>query len=229
MLKGIDTYNQYPQILFFGSCFGHQLICQALFTPSPPQTSIVTRSPHGWELGIHPIRLSPQFLAHFGPITNNENAPAGSDLVRMQFVHADHVSVSVMPKGFANIGSTEACEIQGVWKKNRVLTYQGHIEFDEFVNKETIKVFGTTCGWDNERMRCALEMTEGVDDAGWASSVLFKFLMEGIEERDERQRESVVVPLLVPVVRETCSAQNNVVEKGLDWKGVEVKEMEVGA
>jgi hypothetical protein len=101
----------------------------------------------------------------------------------MQFVHADHVSElsnPILPSGFVNIGSTKLCAIQGLWEKNRVLTYQGHIEFDEFVNRETIRAFGTICGWDDERMQTSLASTEGVDDSAWASSVLVRFFMEGL-------------------------------------------------
>lgn len=104
----------------------------------------------------------------------------------MQFVHADHVWVPVLPAGFQNIGSTPKCAIQGVWQENRVLTYQGHIEFDEFVNRETIRAFGIKAGWAAAELQSALRSTEGVDDAGWASGVLVRFFEEGVRNRIAR-------------------------------------------
>ena len=70
-----------------------------------------------------------------------------------------------------SIGRSEHCALQGVWKKGRVLTYQGHAEFDRFVNGETAKVFG--------RGLWSLETVERDDDALWAAGVMVRFFLEG--------------------------------------------------
>lgn len=132
----------------------------------------------------------------------------------MQFVHADHVSMPVLPAGFKNIGSTPKCEIQGVWQENRVLTYQGHIEFDEFVNRETIRAFGVKAGWGEGEMESALRSTEGVDDASWASGVLVRFFEEGIQSRMAKDEAQVY---------EVASLEMN--EKGV--LDVEVRPVEI--
>lgn len=74
------------------------------------------------------------------------------------------------------MGQTEKCELQGVWEKGRVLTLQGHAEFDEFVNGETLKVFGK--GWDEGVLEAALRGVEGVDDAVWVAGVMLRFFLE---------------------------------------------------
>src|SRR5437879_6195083 len=62
----LEIYTQHTHIKLFGSCFGHQLICHALF--STPNHRAVSRDPKGWELGVHPITLSKAFFKHFGPV-----------------------------------------------------------------------------------------------------------------------------------------------------------------
>ena len=73
-------------------------------------------------------------------------------------------------EGFESIGRSEHCALQGIWKRGRVLTYQGHAEFDRFVNGETGKVFGKG-EWN-------LETIERDDDAVWAAGVMLKFFLE---------------------------------------------------
>lgn len=64
---------------------------------------------------------------------------------RLQFVHADQVS-SPSPLSLTQpwvlVGSTKHCAVQGVYLPGRVLTLQGHFEFDKFENRQTMKIFG---------------------------------------------------------------------------------------
>ncbi|TVY14058.1 putative glutamine amidotransferase-like protein [Lachnellula arida] len=172
-------YTSYPSIKIFGSCFGHQLLCHVLF--SPPGKNVVCRDPKGWELGVHPTTLSSAFISNFGPVTSN---PLHADQLRLQFVHADHVDLPGLSEGFHSIGSSQHCSLQGVWKKGRVLTYQGHAEFDGFVNGETVKVFGKAV-WDQTFMEESLKAVDGEDDSIWAAQVMLRFFME--EETEERK------------------------------------------
>jgi GMP synthase-like glutamine amidotransferase len=159
-----DLYIAHPTIKIFGSCFGHQLFCHAIFSTS--STTVVARDPAGWELGIHPINLSLPFISQYGPVLSNASFPSQ---LRLQFVHADHVALSasqMKEEGFESIGRSEHCALQGVWKRGRVLTYQGHAEFDGFVNGETLKVFGKPI-WSAQRLGEALKSVDGDDDAVW--------------------------------------------------------------
>lgn len=185
----------------FGSCFGHQVICSALVSPpsSPAagRPAVVTKNPAGWELGIHAITLSPAFMRAFPmDLLALPSAPAFSDRrgdakLRLQLVHNDHVNLPP-PTGlpadgddnnddavFASIGWTPRCAVQGVYDGDRVLTLQGHFEFDRFVNTETVKVFGAK--WEEGALREAIRMIEegegGKDDAGWAAEMVMAFFM----------------------------------------------------
>ncbi|KAL2069442.1 hypothetical protein VTL71DRAFT_14121 [Oculimacula yallundae] len=178
-----DTYNNFPHLKIFGSCFGHQILAHAIFsTPSAP---VVSHDPAGWELGVHPITLTPSFLSHYGPVTSNPSSPAH---LRLQFIHADHVvlSPSMMRKeGFESIGRSEHCALQGIWKRGRVLTYQGHAEFDRFVNGETAIVFGKG-DW-------SMESVMKDDDALWAAGVMLRFFLEEGEKLCRVEMETEVM------------------------------------
>jgi len=124
--------------------------------------------------------LSTPFLTHYGPVSSNPNSPSS---LRLQFVHADHVTHPTsheawVSEGWHSIGASQHCKLQGVWRKGRVLTYQGHAEFDAFVNGETIKVFGAA--WEDEMMQAAMRGVEenGDDDSGWAAGVMLRFFLE---------------------------------------------------
>ena len=107
-------------------------------------------------------------------------------------MHADHVVLTpnhLKDEGFESIGRSDHCGLQGVWKRGRVLTYQGHAEFDPFINGETLKVFGKPI-WSAERLREALKSVEGDDDAVWAASVMLRFFLEtGFEDIERANGE----------------------------------------
>lgn len=156
------VYTNYPLVKIFGSCFGHQVIAQALLTPGDgtaiTDTFSTQPAPTGFEMGIQPITLNPSFTAHFPPLAR---ATAKSPF-RIQLIHMDQVlptpealaaaatagetSVS-LPAPWMNIGSSAACPIQGLYYPGRILSYQGHFEFDTYVNSELSQAFGLWKGW----------------------------------------------------------------------------------
>lgn len=178
LILTIELYHEHPRIKLFGSCFGHQLLSHAIFTPlTEPLKAVVCKDPAGWEIGIHATTLTPEFLAFSGSVTSN---PDNTSQVRLQFVHADHVVLSpglMEQEGFVSVGRSKHCALQGVWKRGRVLTYQGHAEFDQFVNGETVKVFGKGV-WTEEFIEEMLNLVRrSDDDAVWAAGVMLKFFL----------------------------------------------------
>jgi GMP synthase-like glutamine amidotransferase len=192
-LTSQETYLTFPHIKIFGSCFGHQILCHALF--STHLSPVVCAHPAGWEVGVHAVTLSPAFVAHFGPVTTNPDSP---NQVRLQMVHADHVvlpfSVSghpdadsdsdslALPEGWISIGSSAHCALQGVYQRGRVLTFQGHAEFDAWVTRETIDAFLRGV-WSTEALEeafVAIGKDGGRDDSLWAAEVMVRFFAEPI-------------------------------------------------
>ncbi|CAM1507965.1 Fc.00g048130.m01.CDS01 [Cosmosporella sp. VM-42] len=174
------TYQNYPKVKIFGSCFGHQIICQSLLGKSG---CIVEKDPKGWELGVHGIQLTDEFRAAFPSVATAADADQellepGPEVLRLQFIHTDHVRLPPkgLPGSWVLVGATKHCAVQGVYEPGRVLTYQGHFEFDRFVNTETIKIFGAM--WKPEKLKRALELMDQDDDAKVAAEMVLRFLLE---------------------------------------------------
>jgi hypothetical protein len=185
------------------------VLCHALF--SAPGENVVSKDPNGWELGVHPIDLTETFMSNFGRVASNLS---NDTQVRLQFVHADHVVIPVLPEGFHSIGRSSNCALQGIWKKGRVLTYQGHAEFDRFVNGETLKVFGKPI-WEEDFLAKSLEQVEKDDDAIWAAAVMLKFFLEDAEEKS--QSEDIVMVKDRGIERGLLSSQSAKISKVVEY------------
>lgn len=182
------VYLKHPHIRFFGSCFGHQIICQSLLRRLGVD-AYVERNPAGWELGVHEVRLTEGFRKEIGPLVAKTVGQEGPKSLKVQLVHGDHVKLPisadgnpVLPPSWSLVGSSQKCTVQGVYQPGRVLTFQGHFEFDGWTNAETIKVFGEH--WDD-----AERVTEGVrraidieDDGSKIAEMVLLFLIEGRDE-----------------------------------------------
>ncbi|KIV99836.1 uncharacterized protein PV09_08505 [Verruconis gallopava] len=181
-----NVYNNHPNVRIFGSCFGHQIVCQSLLRQ---HGVYVEKDPNGWELGVKDIELNKRFLDRMlqqkaedtkqCPIpketSTTRSGNAKTDM-RLQFVHADHVKIPMagLPSDWILVGSTQHCAVQGLYQPGHVLTYQGHFEFDRFINTETLKVFGAS--WEPERLQAALHAIDADDDSELAADMALRFL-----------------------------------------------------
>lgn len=175
------VYDNFPHVKLFGSCFGHQIIAQALLSPA---VRVERAVPHnGGEMGLFSVNLSQEFVERFA-VLKTLSPPC----LRLQMVHGDWVipaTGKTLPEGWMNIGSSERCPVQGLYKPGRVLTYQGHFEFDVFVTRETIIEFGRRLGWDEGVVKGYLETTEKGREG----------CAEGQEDNDESKVAAEVVLL----------------------------------
>lgn len=164
----IDVYRDHPRVKWFGSCFGHQIIAQALLKQYNVR---VDAEPKGHEIGVKSIAMDSKFRSEF--------AKSGFEVpetLRMQFIHGDFVSVpdmDVLPDTWSVLGSTPWCANQGMMEAGRVLTFQGHFEFDRFVNGETVKTFFARKApqWLDE----SLKAVDADDDAELAAEMVLHF------------------------------------------------------
>ncbi|KAH7176893.1 class I glutamine amidotransferase-like protein [Dactylonectria macrodidyma] len=164
-----DVYQQHPSIKIYGSCFGHQIICQAIFRD---QGAVVAKDPSGFELGVHTINVSDEFLESFSGLLPSKS-------LRIQFLHADHVTFmnGSIPNGVHLIGSTSQCQNQGIYQPGRILTLQGHPEFDQFITTECLKLVGHRVGWEEEFLDAAIASATVSDDAAIAANIIVAFFL----------------------------------------------------
>ncbi|KAF2127017.1 class I glutamine amidotransferase-like protein [Dothidotthia symphoricarpi CBS 119687] len=172
----LDVYFNHPRIKMFGSCFGHQLICQSLLREYGAR---VESDPNGWELGVQEVTLKKRFHDAMNLHWRFDRLKDMPEKMRLQFVHHDHVvipSLNTLPNSWMTLGYTKHCAIQGVYQPGRVLTFQGHFEFDKFVNSETIKFFFAP--WKKEEVERILETVDADDDSLAAAEIVLSFLLE---------------------------------------------------
>ncbi|KAH8757299.1 class I glutamine amidotransferase-like protein [Diaporthe sp. PMI_573] len=135
----VTLYTRYPEIKLFGSCFGHHIICQALLKD---HGVAVAKRPSGWEIGVSEVKFTDEFRDAFARRVDR-SVPKSAYL---EFVHADEVILAPkeppLPKPWILLGTTEHCKVPGVYQPGRVLTLQGHFEFDTFKSQETMRIFG---------------------------------------------------------------------------------------
>lgn len=114
------------RVRIIGVCFGHQILGRALGFP-------VCRGEIAWEISVMPMSLTPTgqrlFKVNLKPNT----------LSLMQ-MHRDIVRVdgSELPEGIENLGSTDACQLQGMYKRGKFISVQGHPEFTPDIVKELV-------------------------------------------------------------------------------------------
>lgn len=167
-----EVYFHYPSVKIFGSCFGHQIMCQSLLKEHGVR---VEMDPKGWEIGVKEIRLHERLLRAF-----ERQGTLLDEKMRLQFVHRDHVvipDVESLPAEWMTFGSTDHCAVQGIYEPGRILTLQGHFEFDHFVNSECIKYFFGP-DWDTDRLDEALKAIDADDDSKAAAEMILRFFLE---------------------------------------------------
>ncbi|KAL2207415.1 class I glutamine amidotransferase-like protein [Sarocladium strictum] len=166
-----DTYQSNPRIKIFGSCFGHQIISDYILDGYGAK---VEKDPNGWEVGVHEIKLNDEFRRLFS--SEAATSPEVPSSLRLQFVHADHVRLAKdLPKSWISMGTSKHCQTQGFCQPGRVLTFQGHFEFDRWVNAEILKVFGAA--WEEKARNEALEQIDADDDSDAAAELIVKFFV----------------------------------------------------
>ncbi|KAK9234633.1 class I glutamine amidotransferase-like protein [Lipomyces kononenkoae] len=107
-----------------GICFGHQIISRAL-------GGIVEENSKGWEVSVTKMQLDNDGAAKLFP----EAAVDGE--LRLQQMHRDHVAVP--PPGMHVFATSEMSPVQGLYEEGKVLTLQGHPEFNEEVARSLVE------------------------------------------------------------------------------------------
>jgi GMP synthase-like glutamine amidotransferase len=159
-----------PHIKLFGSCFGHQLLCKTILGLNVKRIK--------WEIGVQPVILSSDFVGEFS-IATGSTPP---NPMRIQLVHEDHVmfpSDEILPPNCIVLGRSAGCQIQGVYWPRRMLTFQGHPEFDRHICREAteaflIEDFEIDSGFREE----TLPAIDQDDDNWWTRQAIWSFFLQ---------------------------------------------------
>ena len=112
-----------------GVCFGHQILARALGAK-------VGRSDAGWEISAGKIDLTESGKELFGKDTLVSNF-WGTSIAHnpdcSQSIHQMHrdIVIGAPPAGCVNLATSSFCDNQGLYSPGRLLSVQGHPEFNE--------------------------------------------------------------------------------------------------
>ncbi|KAG8527562.1 uncharacterized protein KY384_007714 [Bacidia gigantensis] len=108
---------EHPHVKVIGVCFGHQILGRAL-------GSRVAKHERGtWEVSVCEVQQTEKGKELFG----------GKDVLMHKDIVCEYVS------GVEALGSTDVCQVQGMYISRRLISVQGHPEFDEEIERELLE------------------------------------------------------------------------------------------
>ncbi|KAK4935725.1 hypothetical protein LTR10_023268 [Elasticomyces elasticus] len=146
------------QVRVIGVCFGHQIVGRAL-------KAGVGRNPDGWEAAVNNIDLSAKGKELFGV-----------EKLRLHQMHRD--CVFHYPEGVEELGSSPVCKVQGMYSPRRLMTVQGHPEFNQDIMKEIVNTRHATGIFDDEAYNNHVTKVNLPHDGLIVGQAFLKFLLE---------------------------------------------------
>jgi len=146
------------KVRVIGVCFGHQIIGRAL-------KAGVGRNPGGWEAAVNDVQLSEKGKELFG-----------IEKLRIHQMHRD--CVFEYPEGVDELGSSPVCKVQGMYSPNRLMTVQGHPEFNQEIMTEIINTRHATGVFDDKAYKTHAGKAGLPHDGLVVSQAFLKFLLE---------------------------------------------------
>ncbi|KAF4447494.1 hypothetical protein F53441_8978 [Fusarium austroafricanum] len=140
-----------------GICFGHQIIARALGAK-------VAVSPGGWEVCVDRINL-------------NETGQKllGVQSLGLHQMHRD--AVLEVPEGLVNLGSSPKCEVQGLYKPGRIISFQAHPEFDDFIMEKIMESRYAQQIFSKDMYEEGITRARAEHDGVLVSSKIWEFLL----------------------------------------------------
>ncbi|KAF7553243.1 hypothetical protein G7Z17_g3759 [Cylindrodendrum hubeiense] len=155
-----SAYNARKPLV--GFCYGHQIISRAL-------GGTVAQNPAGWELAVEKVQLSYLGAKLFGRRHLN-----------IQQVHRD--AVVEAPPNVEVIGRSARCGVQISYQPGRILSFQGHPEFNEFIVTEEINERLEQGKFDNDFYKEAMTRVKLEHDGKLLATALWEHFLSAAQD-----------------------------------------------
>ncbi|KAL5116471.1 hypothetical protein ACEQ8H_005592 [Pleosporales sp. CAS-2024a] len=146
------------RIRIIGVCFGHQILGRALGVKVGP-------SDDGWEISVLPVELSARGKDIFQ-----------QDTLAIHQMHRD--IVYEYPKGIEKLGGSPRCLVQGMYKRNKLISVQGHPEFNAEIMHVIVKARNKQGIFEDEQTRDALERSGKQHDGVNIAKAFLRFFSD---------------------------------------------------
>ncbi|TVY81360.1 putative glutamine amidotransferase-like protein [Lachnellula suecica] len=158
LVKFTEEVLAQRRVRIIGVCFGHQIVGRAMGAK-------VGRSEKGWETSVTAIDLTKKGQEVFG-------RPA----LALHQMHRD--VVFEYPEGVEELAYTNKCAVHAMYIPKRLITVQGHPEFDEEILREILATRHELGIFDKAAYDEALGRVDKYHDGVVISQTFLRFLLE---------------------------------------------------
>jgi len=171
------------RVRLVGVCFGHQIIGRVLGQK-------VGRSEGGWEISVTPMQLTAKGKELFGldEVVSCPHVPTYTYVIdghstltisSPQAIHQMHQdAVFTYPPSVEHLGHSPSCHVQGMYEKNRLITTQGHPEFDGDIVAELLENRHDRGVFDDETYEDAMGRVRRHHDGVKVAAAFLRFMVE---------------------------------------------------
>ncbi|KAJ5021016.1 class I glutamine amidotransferase [Bipolaris maydis] len=149
LVEFTQTLLKQDRVRVIGVCFGHQILGRAAGAK-------VGRSDDGWEISVLPVQLTAKGKEIFQ-----------QDSLAIHQMHRD-----------VKLGGSPRCLVQGMYKKGRLISLQGHPEFTEPIVSYLVQMRAEQGIFEEEQARDALERVGNHHDGLVIAKAFLRFLLE---------------------------------------------------
>lgn len=150
-----------PHVRIIGVCFGHQILARAL------GAKVARSEGPTWEVSVCPVVQTALGKQKFG----------GKDTLSIHQMHQD--IVYSYPEGVEELGSSGPCKVQGMYKKSKFITVQGHPEFTEAIVRELVEYRFKQGIFGGDVYRYGIDHVAEPHDGVTVAKAFVNFLLEG--------------------------------------------------
>lgn len=96
-----------------------------------------------------------------------------------QNIHQMHRDiVTALPDGVEELGSTDRCQLHGMYAAKRLITVQGHPEYNEEIEREILKTRHAQGIFDDEVFEDAIKRVHKPHDGVLVAQAFLRFCLE---------------------------------------------------